>query len=250
MIKTDELIAAWRARLPVVVGDHYSHKVAKAELWKIFGGKCSYCEIRLASQPGEVEHYRPKKGVRDASNRHVVDPDGKRHPGYFWLAYEWFNLLLSCAACNRVKLTKDGAKHGKGERFPLETDARSFTPEDGVDEEPTLLNPWLDDPAPHFEFDLNTGNVRGRTDRGRKNIDLLGLDREALVGERLKLIQLLKGAYVMLATATVTGDRKTYDEMERLLDAHRAGTESFTALTADLIRDLDAKMLRAFHRVA
>lgn len=68
----------------------------------LFHEKCAYCESRTtANFPLHVEHYRPKAGVTEKRNeddpkiRDVID-----HPGYFWLAYEWYNLILACANCN------------------------------------------------------------------------------------------------------------------------------------------------------
>jgi len=55
-----------------------------------------------------VEHYRPKGKVtvrtdeNDQTSREVID-----HPGYFWLAYEWYNLILSCPYCNTSHATED-----------------------------------------------------------------------------------------------------------------------------------------------
>jgi hypothetical protein len=42
------------------------------------------------------------------------------HPGYYWLAYEWTNLLPSCYDCNSFR--RHGtmkAGPGKNERFPV-----------------------------------------------------------------------------------------------------------------------------------
>ena len=44
---------------------------------------------------GDVEHYRPKAGYRQDAE----DPLGR--PGYYWLAYEWSNLLFCCQICNQ-----------------------------------------------------------------------------------------------------------------------------------------------------
>src|SRR5690606_11272092 len=61
------------------------------QLAKTYLNKCAYCE-RL--EKADIEHYRPKKSVL-----------GEAHDGYYWLCYEWTNLLPSCVKCNR-----DGAK--------------------------------------------------------------------------------------------------------------------------------------------
>jgi len=63
-------------------------------LFEAFHRKCAYCEVNHSDgYPVQVEHYRPKAGVTD--NRQMIE-----HSGYFWLAYEWWNLVPSCAHCN------------------------------------------------------------------------------------------------------------------------------------------------------
>jgi uncharacterized protein (TIGR02646 family) len=86
----------------------------RSVLFDAFLGKCAYCEVQFVlDQTGDVEHFRPKAGVVDEHDQRVD------HPGYYWLAYEWSNLLPSCSKCNRLTKTKDGRRVGKGERFPV-----------------------------------------------------------------------------------------------------------------------------------
>ena len=104
---------------------------------ELFHGKCAYCEsLIVAAAPLDVELYRPKAGVAES-------PD---HPGYWWLASDWDNMLASCADCNRVR-SHAGERAGKGNRFPLLDEAkRAFTSGAEADETPLLLNPCLDNP--------------------------------------------------------------------------------------------------------
>jgi len=248
--KRDALIAAWRGKKPVEIEDYYRHKSAKDQLWSIFGGKCSYCEIRLeGAQFGDVEHYRPKDGVRDADNKKVHDPAGNPHPGYFWFAYEWTNLLIACAACNKVKISKNGAKYGKGERFPLEGGQRSFTPDDGVVEQPTLLNPWIDDPGDHLTFD-RSGTISWRTERGHRNVDLLGLNRDGLLEARKETCSDLRGMYVRLMAAAVDQNIAAFDELTKQIGMHREGKKPFSATTSALIHELDEILRTVVSRAA
>lgn len=70
----------------------YKHADVKERLEELFHGKCAYCESRYSStRPMDVEHYRPKGRVAESEG----------HPGYYWLAAEWTNLLPSCIDCNR-----------------------------------------------------------------------------------------------------------------------------------------------------
>lgn len=65
----------------------------------VFHNKCAYCETPVIGFLGDAEHFRPKGRVRDTK---VID-----HPGYFWLAYHWKNLLPACEICNRYSGKKD-----------------------------------------------------------------------------------------------------------------------------------------------
>ncbi|WP_314961798.1 hypothetical protein [Bradyrhizobium cosmicum] len=68
----------------------YKAEGVKKRLEELFHGKCAYCESLYASQaPVDVEHYRPKGRVKD---EHA-------HPGYWWLASEWTNLLPASITC-------------------------------------------------------------------------------------------------------------------------------------------------------
>lgn len=73
-------------------------------------GKCAFCEslVRHVAY-GDVEHFRPKAAYR-ADSGHPL-----RRPGYYWLAYDWSNLVFACELCNR--------RH-KANLFPLADETR------------------------------------------------------------------------------------------------------------------------------
>ena len=84
----------------------------------VFNQKCAYCERRRYKEATDAEHYRPKGGVKHArfqgdSPVQITGPDGvaRPHPGYFWLALDWHNLLPACGGCNSRK--------GKLNQFPV-----------------------------------------------------------------------------------------------------------------------------------
>ena len=74
-----------------------------------FYGKCAYCEGQIHNS-GDIDHYRPRRAVEDEDgNRVMVNSNGEErvpHPGYYWLAYEWSNLLYACSDCNRINKEK------------------------------------------------------------------------------------------------------------------------------------------------
>lgn len=164
-----------------VSGYHYRDSTIEA-LRIIYKYKCGYCETHeSAGATLRVDHYRPKAGIKEAP----------AHEGYYWLAYEWSNLILSCEKCNGRKL----------HNFPLQDEANrinepilgpdSLPPNDYcrangailLHEKPLLLNPELDSPDEHLVF-LPNGTVDSITDRGTKSIELYFLQRDKLIESR------------------------------------------------------------------
>ncbi|WP_190809549.1 hypothetical protein [Flagellimonas sp. S3867] len=149
--------------------------------------KCGYCE-RLCK--ADVEHYRPKKGVDDDGN----------HEGYYWLCYEWTNLLPACVKCNR-----DGGKHNQFPILGQRVNNPSFLPDNNLDldknkanntplreESPYLLHPEVDNPSDYFEFELDPNGdgirIKGNDDigRGESTISICSLNRQELRLERVE----------------------------------------------------------------
>jgi hypothetical protein len=116
-----------------------------------FYGKCAYCETDIVGyQHGDVEHFRPKAGVTDEGDLPIDE-----HPGYYWLAYDWRNLLPSCEKCNQPSEIS-GRKVGKHNRFPVEG-RHARQPDEIEAEEPLLIHPGSgrpeDDPDLHLVVD-------------------------------------------------------------------------------------------------
>ena len=153
-----------------------------------FLGRCSYCEGRYAAgEFCEAEHYRPKNAVTE-------DRKPVSHPGYYWLAYEWHNLLLACKKCNSTHPDRDQTKRashpGKLCEFPVGA-VRISSPSSNPDnwfkelqaEEPMLLHPYCDDPSEHIEARCD-GWIWYKTERGRVTIEVCHLNRKELRIER------------------------------------------------------------------
>jgi len=162
---------------------------------KVFYSKCAYCEANhSAGFPAHVEHYRPKLLVTEARN-------AINHPGYFWLAYEWENLLLSCNNCNTLhSFVRDGQKvsrPGKWNEFKIKKQ-RVAEPSADPDkwseelkaEEPLLLNPYFDNPSEHIYFlegKEHFGMFYHLTREGEETIEACDLNRLPLVEARKKI---------------------------------------------------------------
>ena len=97
-------------KTPTFSGDIYGHDEVRAALRTAQHSKCCYCESKITHITEDVEHYRPKGAVRQSP--HDARP---LSPGYYWLAYEWKNLYLSCSICN--------SSH-KRDLFPLKNPER------------------------------------------------------------------------------------------------------------------------------
>ena len=144
----------------------YGGETVKNALIKAQHGKCCFCE-RKTGKDGDVEHFRPKAGCRQTSKGPLL------RPGYYWLAYDWDNLFLSCSACNQ--------RH-KRNFFPLADPAKragSHT-DDVALETPLFLHPSLQDPEQHIGFRKEIPYAINGSLAGKETIKALGLDREFL----------------------------------------------------------------------
>jgi len=186
-----------------------------------FHGKCAYCEAPIPDyQHGDVEHFRPKGGVTDAQGEPV------EHPGYYWLAYDWRNLLPACIRCNQPGIA--GSREiGKHTRFPVEGQ-HALTPEEVDEEKPLLVHPASgkaeDDPKLHLLIKTKTGRLGHLTKRGEACIEIFGLNlRDQLVTDRLRACREVRSLLISIAT-TPGGDP---DATAELLEI-KAGKRSFT----------------------
>jgi hypothetical protein len=225
--------------------DEKFYKAQRVALLDIFHGKCAYCESFLEAnqRTGDVEHYRPKGRVTELDGRlvYVEDPAGARrqHPGYYWLAYEWTNLLPACSACNRPGKDAAGSSAGKWDRFPVAS-YRAFTPEDLAREDPLLLNPWSDEPNEHLKFDTSTGIISWRSDRGKHTVDILGLNRRGLPEDRLRAVDRARAQFRSWTTAIQ--HRFPADGAREQVDRFIRGLEPYSAIGVLAMREEKDRM--------
>ncbi len=181
-----------------------------ASLAKLFHDKCAYCEGRYAAvQPMDVEHYRPKGAVYGE----------KSHPGYWWLAADWNNLLPSCIDCNRMRyheiltvepdvgqggIRSGRALTGKKDYFPILKNRATGAADDLSLEKPLLIDPSACDPSDHLTWAAVEKNGRKLSvvvpkvreqeidPCAKESIAIFGLNRSKLVEERTLLIERLE----------------------------------------------------------
>jgi len=190
------LAAAQREEPPEINERLYKKdKIRKGFFFKKSGpfrGKCAYCESYITDgRDGDIDHYRPKGRVTDEDDREVKvrSKSGTEvsHPGYYWRAYDWRNLLPACKFCNQPSVV-NGKKIGKHDRFPVRG-SHASCPEEESGEEPLLLHPAEDNPEDHLLVDSGTGVITGLDDRGRMTVQILGLNvRDRLPEARCKAV--------------------------------------------------------------
>ena len=135
----------------------YGGKSVKDALKACQHNKCCYSEAKFNQEPITVEHYRPKGAVGTKGTSE------KQYPGYYWLAYEWTNLLLCKAATNSKKR----------DYFPLlneQNRARNHHGNIGL-ECPVIIDPASEDPRDHISF--HNEEPVGLTERGKYTVKLL-----------------------------------------------------------------------------
>ncbi|MBN2663741.1 MAG: TIGR02646 family protein [Bacteroidales bacterium] len=136
--------------------DIYRNDEVLNELDKLYFKKCGYCETITNNY--KIEHYRPK--------------DVTLYP---YLAYEWSNIFPVCHHCN----------HSKGNKFPVKiknTNKELIHINDLNEiEDPIVLNPEVDNPNEHFDFNIETGEIVAKTERAKQTIKICDLNSDDLI---------------------------------------------------------------------
>lgn len=128
-----------------------NYKDIKNQLMDKFHGNCAYCGKKLHSNIDANIEHFRPKSI------------------YPELEFEPSNLLLSCRECNAIKSNK----------FPIDESGSSI-----------LINPNEDDLSKHIKQSKN-GILEGISDRGKAMIEMLKLNRESLIEQRmLKMINM------------------------------------------------------------
>lgn len=168
--------------------DVYGHESVKSALIQAQHAKCAFCESKFAHiSYGDVEHFRPKGGC------HQVEGEPLLRPGYYWLAYDWANLFLSCTLCNQ---------RFKKNLFPLKRAARRARNHLGsiASEEPLLIDPAAEDPEALIGFREEVPYAVDGDARAESTIDILGLQRPELAERRWDLLEKVKALRLVIAS--------------------------------------------------
>ena len=198
----------------------YGDPAVKQALIAAQHGKCCFCEKKIGGE-GDVEHFRPKASFCQGKG-HPVE-----RPGYYWLAYEWDNLLLACPVCNQ---------RFKRSLFPLFDSAKRARNHHGdlTQEKPLFIHPAEEDPADFIGFRQEVPYAIRGNRRAKGTIKALGLNRENLSEERRdhlsRLVYLRK---VLDQEAKLTGTaegRRLLEEADTYLREATLDSAKFAAM--------------------
>lgn len=262
--------AHWSAGDPAFVEfTRYKEYDVQQTLRNDFAWKCAYCEKQLEKGSFEVEHYRPKGGVA-----------GCDHPGYWWLALSWTNLLPTCAGCNKglhqhivtvatsfaeveaMQAVKPKQLHGKATQFPV--GALRLLPEvdDHDVEQPHLMDPTRTDPEPHLSWRHDAllsvveaaNGPDGPSIVGAETIRCVALNRLDLAENRTQILDRLRTQRIQIIDSlerdAVTGADPA--SVARAVDFARvriqdmklsaASNQPFAGMVRAFIRSLEAEL--------
>ncbi len=173
--------------------------------------------MRVLKVRYQIEHFRPKNKVTNA---------GKNN-GYFWLCFEWTNLVSACFDCNKIG-------GGKANKFPIISPHRKFEIPRKADasihfddfqhssqylssEQPYLIHPEYDSPELFFKFDwtnsyslLNLSGIDSEN-RGKETIKICNLNRTNLGRNRSKRLNDVIIEPIKESLALFLNNQKTLD---------------------------------------
>jgi uncharacterized protein (TIGR02646 family) len=200
----------------------YRSKAVKDTLKKDQHNKCCFSEAKFVNDDFHVEHFRPKAHVD-------TWPKGKTsYPGYYWMAYEWDNLFLCKSNTNSGR---------KRNFFPLKgKTGRNKSHLDTKVEVPYLIDPSIDQPRDHIRF--KDGEIFGKTDRGRKTIQILNLrngDIDEVRRTKFELLKALRDAVDELLSQGTDVMSPKIQGMIALLRASILPSAEYSSMATDLL---------------
>lgn len=186
-----DTVSAINTRVTSYSETRYGHDDVREALVLIYGNKCAYCEARItAVATPNVDHFRPINSYAT-----IINP--QHHNGYYWLGYEWTNLIQACPSCNQIKSSKFHLNN------PLNRQINSPALVAGIpdypqhlinsmhlaNEDPLLINPEIIDPDIHLAVDYYGSLLPlNNSVYGENTINICDLNRDGLYVERAALI--------------------------------------------------------------
>ena len=164
----------------------YGDATVKAQLKIDQHNKCCFWESKFTDTSyGDVEHFRPKKAYKKNGAKSLT------YPGYYWLAYNWNNLLFSCEICNRKYKRNEFPLDNELTRKPFHSHPNLLSNEDRL-----LINPIEDNPSDYITFKEEIPIPKNGSRKGATSIKVFGLER--LNESRLENLKAIKSALTFL----------------------------------------------------
>jgi uncharacterized protein (TIGR02646 family) len=219
----------------------YAHESVRRALRAAQHDKCCFCESKISHVGADdVEHFRPKAGVRQQRF------DGLVQPGYYWLAYDWTNLYLACRECN---------ERNKQNLFPLERpEARPCSHHEAhkcEDEQPLFLDPGDPRVNPESVIGFREGEPYpiGGNVRAEVTMRELELGRRSLMerrDERIRVLRVLVQTIEAFRRGQLEGEQAGPLALEaaELLARFTEDRAAFTATTRHYLRARFGRDLR------
>ena len=207
-------------KFPRAKNDIYGAKSVRNALIICQNNKCCYSEARFVRDAVHVEHFRPKGAIGEEGTKN------KRYPAYYWLAYDWSNLMLC----------KPGVNSKKGDYFPLANELnRAKNHHDNISlESPMFIDPSTEDPREHIRF--HNEEPFGITDRGKYTVKRL-LRHPELDDDRRELFRSLDALKSSLKIYIKFGleQEASYLEIEKLLANAVKPEAEYSSMAMDLL---------------
>lgn len=215
----------------------YADQRVRAALEELTHFKCSYCETSLDRVDWDIEHFRPKGRVKEREG----------HPGYYWLAYDWINLLPSCTYCNQNRKEKPvfsgrvtGDSGGKLDQFPIadETGRAMDHNDDITREERLLINPCDDDPTVHLAYLPNGEMFAINGSRlGQTSIDVFRLNLFRIKRSRRIALKALPDILELRKSAMQLGLAPVLAQLDAIVDTLTSDEAAFAGMTRYFVRN-------------
>lgn len=205
----------------------YGSIEVKNKLIAVQNYKCCFCESKIGHIGyGDVEHFRPKAGW-------VQGDEKMNKPGYYWLAYEWDNLLLSCQICNQ---------RNKKNYFPLLNNSqRALSHHNNIgDEQPVFIHPANEDAESFITFKEEIPAAVNGNVRGKATLAKLGLDRELLNEQRRELFNKLRDIYDLAKIFPDTNPylkREVINIVKKYFEASQSDETEYASMLRSFFRD-------------
>jgi hypothetical protein len=219
-----------RHALPKAISRTHQLPALEAAVAAEFRHKCMVCERKLLPDQGRVGYFRPLAGALPSGGGPLPD-----HAYYFWLLWDWSNLTYICRQC---------LDHQVG-HFPV-SNSRVLLAAEHLEREnarpyflaecPLLLDPSVEAPAGHLEFDERGGVAAlGDSGFGQQTLDQFKLNRSSLRTARMETALELKNQWLQAYEATLDQQTSRLLRLQADLLAACGDAEPFAGMKRQLL---------------